>query len=72
MIALLVNQTCVMQLDFCDYRNSDTNICLWPMHLIHFSKMFNVLVFKELQRQQCLLLLINVLCNLSCCMNSVC
>lgn len=58
MIALLVNQTCVMQLDFCNYGNSDTNICLWPMHLNHFSKeVFNVLVFKELQRQQCLLLL---------------
>lgn len=58
MISLLVNQTCVMQLDFCNHRNSNTNICLWPMHLNHFSKeMFNVLVFKELQRQQCLLLM---------------
>lgn len=56
MISLLENQTCVMQLDFCNHRNSKTNICLWPMHLNHFSKeVFSVLVFKEEQRQQCLL-----------------
>lgn len=26
MTSLLVNQTCVMQLDFCNHRNSNTNM----------------------------------------------